>query len=399
MANSFPIKCSLCQTVIPTHHLVPLIRRYDLEQMASSELANSKTLMEIYERTDLQAGLVSISDENKESVLSCHLCGQYVEVFVPMQKDYWDRLERKRIIAIEDFKARMAQKLREEKKRIDRNIAELQKDLVKIRGKFVSEYKSVFMANRRRLLLKILEIDPAASVKPLWLNDKMNEEDASYVEHDIKAYAESKISELCSNPQVAVEIDQVFDDLKGLSIQDVKIRSDIRALMAEKSQRSKELDKQYADEIASGLKTLETTQDVQSLGTSDDLKIEQSESTKFFVCQRVGCSGAMCIACNSRFEKDEILKHICVSQKENEIYLEIIDILAKASTRVCPECQFPGMKEAFIMQIVSDFSDSLNQVLTSLAQSVESDGAIIAKPLKNHWEALLPSIINGQFEL
>jgi hypothetical protein len=359
MANSLPIKCSLCQSVIPIHQLVPLIRRYDLEQISlAGDKIDGKTLMDIYERADLQVGLGSVADDNKESILSCHLCGQYVEVFVPMEKDYWSKLERKRIVAIEDYKIRMAQKLSQDKQKYEaivypKQVSVLQKEVIKVRGQLIREYTKIFKADRDRLLRKVMALDDSAALQLSMFEDRnsfaysKNEGDPDYLEEVLNVFTESKVSELCTNARAAVELDPAFNGLQELALKDAQIRSEIVELAGERVRKRLEMEKQHAEEVARTLKIMETTQDAKMLSNVDgsDAKLEQSESTKFFVCKKAGCPGAMCMACNERFEKDSIFKHVCVSQKEIELYLEVIDILAKASTRVCPECQFPGMKD------------------------------------------------------
>ena len=44
-------------------------------------------------------------------------------------------------------------------------------------------------------------------------------------------------------------------------------------------------------------------------------------------------------------KKDDIQVHACKSDEEHDLYWNVIDALAKACTRVCPNCRFPGMKD------------------------------------------------------
>jgi hypothetical protein len=81
-ASTIPLKCSIpeCRQVVPIHHAVPLIRTCDLKN-----LDGPKSLMDLYERAELQ---VAFSQPAAEVAVTCHLCGQYTELFVPVEPDY-----------------------------------------------------------------------------------------------------------------------------------------------------------------------------------------------------------------------------------------------------------------------------------------------------------------------
>jgi hypothetical protein len=77
-----------------------------------------------------------------------------------------------------------------------------------------------------------------------------------------------------------------------------------------------------------------------------DMKVDEaSQPTKFFVCKKDTCKGAYCIACRVHFTREEISTHSCKIDEEFELYLKVVDTLARAATLVCPRCKFPVMKD------------------------------------------------------
>jgi hypothetical protein len=229
-------------------------------------------------------------------------------------------------------------------------VSHLQQELAKLKDRFIQEYTQIFMANRDQLIRKIIAVDDSVQLRVLMFAEKRKgQEDPSYSEEVVSALAKMKIAELCSNYQVAIELDPMFSHLQEIVLKDTQIRSQIQEFTESVVKKRIDLEKKHAEETSRALRLIETTQDsklLQSAKSIGESKSEQSESTKFFVCKREKCPGAMCIACNQRFDnKDAIFNHVCLSQEEVELYLEVIDILAKASTRVCPICQFPGMKD------------------------------------------------------
>eukprot|EP00475_Leptophrys_vorax_P026361 TRINITY_DN3716_c0_g1_i1.p1 TRINITY_DN3716_c0_g1~~TRINITY_DN3716_c0_g1_i1.p1 ORF type:complete len:622 (+),score=174.53 TRINITY_DN3716_c0_g1_i1:214-1866(+) len=73
--------------------------------------------------------------------------------------------------------------------------------------------------------------------------------------------------------------------------------------------------------------------------------LEVSETNKYFVCKKVECSGAYCLACNSHLSKDQLETHFCALEPIDELHAQVLDTLARASARACANCGFPGMKD------------------------------------------------------
>jgi hypothetical protein len=72
---------------------------------------------------------------------------------------------------------------------------------------------------------------------------------------------------------------------------------------------------------------------------------EFSESTKFFICKRQECPGAACIMCSKALKKENISDHCCSFDELEELYENVLKVLAKASSQSCPKCNFSGMKD------------------------------------------------------
>lgn len=51
------------------------------------------------------------------------------------------------------------------------------------------------------------------------------------------------------------------------------------------------------------------------------------------------------MVCHQFLTKEDVFHHICKIHEELELYLKIITCLARASTRRCPFCNYPGMKD------------------------------------------------------
>eukprot|EP00475_Leptophrys_vorax_P034831 TRINITY_DN5674_c0_g1_i1.p1 TRINITY_DN5674_c0_g1~~TRINITY_DN5674_c0_g1_i1.p1 ORF type:complete len:569 (+),score=115.04 TRINITY_DN5674_c0_g1_i1:197-1708(+) len=359
VADTVPIRCSLpqCKAVIPIHKLLPLIRTFDLKHLAEDPTA--KTLMQIYEQAELQAGLSSAANMTKENVLTCHLCGQYAELFVPASKEYWNDLEVKKRLLIEKYEEVMAQKLRVAKSEVDKRIAELQNKMI---GEKVQRSRELLETT-----LKSFSDSFDSRVTPGDLGPYLEAHDfAPHIEAKIRALDTNTVivdsevviavmqvklaEQMCLHPEAAKEIQVVLSSIRGGNGNVEKSTLDeIRELADRRPAELAELERKHQAEMSEKIKELMAVADPKYLTLEDvkqdDVKVESSESTKYFVCKRRECAGAFCIACDEKFTKDQIPNHRCAFVQEKTLYLELLDVLAKASTRVCPSCQFPGMKD------------------------------------------------------
>jgi hypothetical protein len=69
------------------------------------------------------------------------------------------------------------------------------------------------------------------------------------------------------------------------------------------------------------------------------------ESIKFFVCQVAGCSGALCLSCMKPLESEAVPSHLCDFDDLEQLYQQVLEALAKASSRSCPTCGTVGMND------------------------------------------------------
>jgi len=84
------------------------------------------------------------------------------------------------------------------------------------------------------------------------------------------------------------------------------------------------------------------------------LSMELSESTRYFVCKNGDCEGGFCLACNMPVKRSEILSHQCETDQVEMLYRRVLETLAIASSRTCPKCNFPGMKDLNCTHITCD---------------------------------------------
>jgi hypothetical protein len=79
-----------------------------------------------------------------------------------------------------------------------------------------------------------------------------------------------------------------------------------------------------------------------------------SESTKYFTCKKDLCSGGLCLHCKKPVDKVQISSHECDNDPIVFLYEQVLDTLARASSRTCPMCFAPGMKDLGCTHISCD---------------------------------------------
>jgi len=80
----------------------------------------------------------------------------------------------------------------------------------------------------------------------------------------------------------------------------------------------------------------------------DEFKIDPSMVTgtsQFFVCQRLTCTGALCIRCQKCLQSFEVRDHVCRQDSIEELYNKVLETLAEASTMTCPSCKKKWQKD------------------------------------------------------
>ena len=114
--------------------------------------------------------------------------------------------------------------------------------------------------------------------------------------------------------------------------------------------------------------------------TGSELQI--SSSIKFFVCERLGCDGAFCVSCMKPTTKQSLSDHICSLNELDVLHEQILDVLAKASSRKCPNCGFSGIKDLACKTLSTLVQDSdPSQVLISHARDVRFAGVMFVELL------------------
>jgi hypothetical protein len=80
------------------------------------------------------------------------------------------------------------------------------------------------------------------------------------------------------------------------------------------------------------------------------MKRQQSEgvlTSLFFDCQKPSCGGVTCLRCEKAVHRDETEAHVCSTSRIEELFNELIGVLADGSVMKCPktDCNSIGQKD------------------------------------------------------
>jgi hypothetical protein len=148
---------------------------------------------------------------------------------------------------------------------------------------------------------------------------------------------------------------QIFEKVKEL-------RADIQRLLQEEEkislltpeQRLLKLDELEAqNEMKLGRIEEEILKDQASKTLQGELMSNDSTSL-LFVCRKLFCDGAYCLACKTFFKKEDLLTHNCNDSAMESLYQQVIETLTASSTRSCPNCGTSGMKDLACTHITCD---------------------------------------------
>jgi hypothetical protein len=70
-----------------------------------------------------------------------------------------------------------------------------------------------------------------------------------------------------------------------------------------------------------------------------------SESTKFVFCEMKTCEGGFCLICEVPLMRKDLAAHECISGGVSKLYAQVLEVLARASSRKCPHCGESGIKD------------------------------------------------------
>ena len=75
------------------------------------------------------------------------------------------------------------------------------------------------------------------------------------------------------------------------------------------------------------------------------MKESEPITSQFFVCKNIMCDGAFCLRCEKFLEKKDMESHICSLSPLEDLYRQVLDVLARGGSRPCPVCGVVGKKD------------------------------------------------------
>jgi hypothetical protein len=409
MSNTIPIKCPIpsCAAPVPVHLLAALILHSDLVYKPQ------KPLLKRYEQAQLQVALSENIHKKKEEeqVITCHVCGEYAEIFVPPPPDYWKLTEMRRQGMIELLENGAEKAALQNKRYL------VQTRIMDINAEYfrkTADIQTVFKYAKMKIALdKVL-----AESKDNPITDEMKVGVSTSLTFDEK----KELFVFRANPILKADsFDRLRDCFDALSdgdadawksrillnrvnaiYQDMDLNKDdsvkdireveqkyanerdeaIAAQHAEERQAEKEFSKSVSEKIKK-VKQATTADELDLISKSMETPKELSLSTKYFACQNKDCTGAQCIACDKLLKKEDLKDHVCAANEVLRLFFLMSNTLATAATRVCRNCQSPGMKDLACIHLILTFLSNfgIQAPILPVASAIR-DGAITVRLLK-----------------
>jgi hypothetical protein len=92
----------------------------------------------------------------------------------------------------------------------------------------------------------------------------------------------------------------------------------------------------------------------QTAAEQQEDEITASKSIRFASCETNGCEGVFCLICEISLQKNQVNDHECKMSAVTQLYHEVINALAEASTRRCPQCGTAGQKDLACTHMTCD---------------------------------------------
>eukprot|EP00475_Leptophrys_vorax_P005343 TRINITY_DN13243_c0_g1_i4.p1 TRINITY_DN13243_c0_g1~~TRINITY_DN13243_c0_g1_i4.p1 ORF type:complete len:713 (+),score=153.36 TRINITY_DN13243_c0_g1_i4:756-2894(+) len=317
--STIPVKCQIpeCGYLIPDALLHTLL---------TDPVIAERGLWDRYTQSQLKNALSSAEHKDTEVLVTCAFCGKYSEIYEKASPDSWKQSNEERLKA----KVAKEQALYEAASRLKNEVE--QKVELEIQGEIndpadaVGHLKDLFTkgkakVNQYRIMSGRSEWEEDAQVP---LNP-----DANFSEEDFIGLIDSGDALLDSDKDEKLE--------QQLILLNNKIKK-------EENLKRDVIKKQALEHIAI---------DIESKVVSD-LKVEGAETTQYFVCRNILCEGAYCLGCESFLKKPELGTHHCSVDPVAKLYGRVLETLAAASSRSCPNCGSSGMKDLACTHITCD---------------------------------------------
>lgn len=385
--STIPLRCPIpeCKAFAEPHILAPLLYQCDV---LTGNQHSPNSLQKKYDKAEITTALSLVH----ERMISCDHCGDYVVLYEPLSPEHWIHLEQVKLMSIEEVQGKSDSHLRNVLKQIDDKsrklndelndkLKELERKLNIIVEDIISKAAEEKIENDKKEAMDDLKnansvvtmkdkvkLYNLRSIKRCQLTseqkEELNELEAKLRNSMSMLLEKSWDSELSSyktslrNTQKE-QMKQIHGGAISSAIEE--LQSCIKKLEDDVSNRKKEVQAFQTEKLTEIIGKLRKCNDLKVISkikqkyfvdVLEEKKVEfakdqisLSESTKFITCARPDCSGGFCIACEKSICKSDISTHVCKLDAVTVLYFQVIDTLARASTRTCPNCNYIGQKD------------------------------------------------------
>jgi hypothetical protein len=370
--NTIPVTCSMpsCKVPIPETAIHAMLR--------SDFVANGLDILGQYLGAQLR---VALDSNKKEIPITCAMCNQYSEVYVPAPPGFWDQVAERRNKALIQLEQKH-QAMKEQFKKESEDYLQLL-DGVSLRLEELRLGKQIWQERIATLktVLKTYETVPDGfeeeEVKmfdemlfdELLIGARQNFGDKSEEEKlftkgmliGYLKYAEKQILQI-GDENIGAEMLELEEKHASIVAEAEKVYN---AGKKEAEKMVEEMHNQKLEELrADKAKLMQSLmQDVVLVNAAKESKEDEKAAKKhkegvgtvqFFVCKNEFCMGAFCMRCESFTSKPEMDSHLCKVDHVEDLYNEVLSVLAEAATRKCPSCGCVGLKDLACTHITCD---------------------------------------------
>eukprot|EP00475_Leptophrys_vorax_P001204 TRINITY_DN1064_c1_g1_i1.p1 TRINITY_DN1064_c1_g1~~TRINITY_DN1064_c1_g1_i1.p1 ORF type:complete len:535 (+),score=128.95 TRINITY_DN1064_c1_g1_i1:834-2438(+) len=357
--KSVPLRCFYpeCGGIFPEHMTATVI--------PAAEAGGGPELEGLWDRYEhlLVFQAINDGDSKEDIVVTCAICGEYAEMFVPPSPDFWVKVERKILEGIESIEFTEGQKLRAKKMQLTWETSNLTQTAW---GNYNARLAAINEEKEKIVNLRVTELWEIAQLGSAGQEIKQEAPDKNEFRAEIRAEVDKELQVKRD------EAKQVLDEI--LAEAPLRLNESLKAAEQEFAATMKaHVDRMRKQkdwkEVATQLKinNSKTSKGLSRAALQKQKKIQNSkkkawmqkvrtaeekqeelllnDTNKFFSCKKDACDGAMCLGCNRHITKQDIPNHECSLNSLDQLYLQVLETLAQASSRACPQCLFAGMKD------------------------------------------------------
>eukprot|EP00475_Leptophrys_vorax_P006076 TRINITY_DN1371_c0_g1_i1.p1 TRINITY_DN1371_c0_g1~~TRINITY_DN1371_c0_g1_i1.p1 ORF type:complete len:749 (+),score=175.73 TRINITY_DN1371_c0_g1_i1:111-2357(+) len=356
--NTIPIKCQIpkCGYVIPD----PAIR-----DLLNADLVSPRALWDRYCQTQLRVALEKAPQDVPEVPVTCAFCGKYSEFYVKASPDYWKKAEKDRFRA----EARKQQALYEATKKMEKDMERKLEEIKRKANEDVNDQAEIEFGIHRSTIDELEELFNRG-------RRKVNDLRANFGQGEW-----TKDSEVNGIDDLLVFDDEMFRSLlefdetvnldpdlwrvtkEQLELQLTALRNRIKSEKKNVSDhrqeveaRKKELETEMKHDFEERRRAMveSITAEIEEKLHADMEDDEKVITSQYFVCRNIFCDGAFCLKCEKFLKKPELEAHVCTNDPVENLYFQVLETLAKASTQACPNCGASGKKDLACTHITCD---------------------------------------------